>query len=155
MIQKASPQSANYELLFSYFNEIGIISQLSGSLFERAFPDGLTASQFSVLNWFVRVDSVATPGRLAAAFQVTRGAMTNTLKKLSAKGLITIDTDPSNGRSKLVHMTKKGDTLRTRAIECTYPLMATFVEEFDMASISRQMKDIRAVRAFLDESRNG
>jgi DNA-binding MarR family transcriptional regulator len=52
---------------------------------QQNLPAGLTVSQFSVLNWFIRVDNVATPGRLSTAFQVTKGAMTNTLKKLHEK----------------------------------------------------------------------
>jgi len=71
--------------LFSFFNEIGIIAQLASNLFAQSLPGGLTQSQFSVLNWFARVDSEATPKRLATAFQVTPGAMTNTLKKLAEK----------------------------------------------------------------------
>ena len=62
--------------LFAYFNEIGIIAQLSSAQFEKTLPARLNNSQFSVLNWFRRVDSQATPGRLATAFQVTAGAMT-------------------------------------------------------------------------------
>ena len=63
--------SSKGDAVFTYFNEIGIISQLSTVLFEQSLPEGLTLSQFSVLNWFVRVDVEATPGRLARAFQVT------------------------------------------------------------------------------------
>ena len=83
-------QGKDIETLFSYFNELNIISQLSNGIFEQNLPAGLTVSQFSVLNWFIRVDNVATPGRLSTAFQVTKGAMTNTLKKLHEKKLISI-----------------------------------------------------------------
>ncbi|MCY0154387.1 hypothetical protein OEG86_21580 [Hoeflea alexandrii] len=38
------------EALFGFFNEIGIISQLSGHAFEKAMPEGMTLAQFSVLN---------------------------------------------------------------------------------------------------------
>ncbi|MFL2838842.1 MAG: MarR family winged helix-turn-helix transcriptional regulator [Pseudohongiellaceae bacterium] len=87
--------------IFGFFTEVSIIAQLSISLFERHLPEGLTHSQFGVLNWFHRVDDeAATPGRLAAAFQVTPGAMTNTLKRLGAKALIKVEPDASSGRRK-------------------------------------------------------
>ena len=49
---------------YGFFNEIGIISQLSSNQMQRAMPHGLTQSQFSVLNWFIRVDDQATQDRV-------------------------------------------------------------------------------------------
>ena len=59
MVKKLSSfdQEPQAETIFSYFNEISIISQLSAAMFEKALPFGLTNAQFSVLNWFIRVDS--------------------------------------------------------------------------------------------------
>ena len=71
MAAKSDPSNLEPSL-FSYFNEIGIIAQLSGNLFERNMPGGLTNSQFSVLNWFVRVDDVARLGAEVAC-EVYRG----------------------------------------------------------------------------------
>ncbi len=141
------------EILFSYFNEIGIISQLSSAVFERNLPEGLTNSQFGVLNWFVRVDSEATPGRLATAFQVTAGAMTNTLKKLAAKDLINIEPDPNSGRQKRVSITARGLAVRQAAIASAAPLLADFAQEFSAKSIESQLKSLRKVRQYLDEQR--
>lgn len=139
--------------LFSFFNEIGIIAQLSGNLFERNLPDGLTNSQFSVLNWFMRVDDVATPGRLAVAFQVTPGAMTNTLKRLEAKGLIKVEPDATSGRQKRVTITRQGRALRDKAIKAAAPMMAEFAEAFSPSNINRQTKELVKVREYLDEYR--
>ena len=152
-MKKNKPDSRNYELLFTFFNELNIISQLSSSMFERNLPDGLTASQFSVLNWFVRVDNVATPGRLSTAFQVSKGAMTNTLKKLQEKQLVTVDPDRDSGRRKIVRMTKRGRTVRDRAVKAVYPLLAEFAEAFDLSEIRKQLFAIRKVRMYLDEYR--
>ena len=140
-------------LLFSFFNEIGIIAQLAGNEFERCLPDGLTNSQFSVLNWFVRVDSTATPGRLARAFQVTGGAMTNTLKKLEAKGLVKIEPDSSSGRKKRVTLTPAGRALRDISIVATAPLLSEFAEIFPPARLTKQVKALQEVREYLDNRR--
>lgn len=139
--------------LFTYFNEIGIISQLSGNLFERNLPDGLTSSQFGVLNWFIRVDNEATPGRLATAFQVTGGAMTNTLKKLEGKGLIKVEPDDSSGRQKRVTITASGRRMRDKAISAAAPMFTEFAAQFSANSIARQTKELQKVRQYLDEYR--
>ena len=141
------------ELLFTYFNELNIIAQLSSTMFERVLPHGLTGSQFNVLNWFVRVDKVATPGRLSTAFQVTKGAMTNTLKKLQEKQLITIDPDETSGRRKVVKMTRRGRKVRDQAISTIRPLLIEFAEDFNITDIKQQLVALRKVRMYLDEYR--
>lgn len=139
--------------LFAYFNEIAITSNLAVGMFERRLPDGLTNAQFGVLNWFHRVDDVATPGRLAVAFQVTAGAMTNTLKKLEASKLVKIEPDPTSGRQKLVTITAKGRRMREKAIAAAGPLLADFGDFFDLAAVEKQTRELARVREFLDEYR--
>jgi DNA-binding MarR family transcriptional regulator len=143
----------DFEMLFTYFNELNIISQLSSGIFEKKLPKGLSASQFSVLNWFVRVDTEATPGRLSSAFQVTKGAMTNTLKKLKEKQLITVEPDVSSGRRKIVKMTQKGRKVRDSALASINPLLDEFAGAFDVADIRKQTVAIQKVRLYLDEYR--
>jgi DNA-binding MarR family transcriptional regulator len=146
-------KQSDHELLFTYFNEINIISQLSTGIFERKLTKGLTASQFSVLNWFIRVDNVATPGRLATAFQVTRGAMTNTLKKLVVKQLITVEPDASSGRQKIVKLTPKGRQAQKAAMKAMYPVLDEFLAAFDKDELKKQIVAIEAIRRYLDEYR--
>ena len=145
-------ESADDEV-FAYFNEIGIISQLATGLFEQHLPEGLTQSQFSVLNWFVRVDVEATPGRLARAFQVTGGAMTNTLKKLESKGLVKVEPDAKSGRQKRVTMTKKGRRVREDAIKAVAPLLREFAAHFSALKLKRQTRHLAKVRQYMDERR--
>lgn len=146
-------RKAEQELVFRFFNEVGIISQLASTLFERTLPDGLTMSQFSVLNWFKRVDDEATPGRLAAAFQVTPGAMTNTLSKLKGKGFVSVETDAASARRKIVRMTREGEAVRAAALRAARPLFEQFGGEFEPADLRRQVAELEAVRRYLDEHR--
>ena len=143
----------NDSTFFTLFNEIGIISQLSNAMFERSLPDGLTNSQFAVLNWFFRVDSEASPGRLAAAFQVTGGAMTNTLKKLQAKGLVRIEPDVNSGRKKRVFITRRGKSIRDRAIASAAPLLKEFADEFSAPKLDKLLRELQKIRRYLDEYR--
>lgn len=152
-MSEATSEKPNESMVFLLFNEIGIISQLSGALFQRSLPDGLNNSQFSVLNWFSRVDNEATPGRLATAFQVTAGAMTNTLKKLEGKGLIKVEPDANSGRKKKVSITTKGIETRELAIANATPLWKEFAEVFPQSKIEKQIKELQKIRQYLDERR--
>ena len=72
------------------FTEIGIIDQLTTARLERSLPDGMSVAQFKVLTHFCRRGGAETPAQLARAFQVTKGAMTNTLQRLEAQGFVDI-----------------------------------------------------------------
>ena len=150
----STPAPQPFDIAFEYFNEIGIIAQLASNQLQRSMPYGLNQSQFAVLNWFIRVDQQATPGRLASAFQVTRGAMTNTLGKLEGKGFVRIDPDPKSGRSKIVRLTPTGRKARKQAISATHPPMAAFLETFPTATLEQALPMLRSVRAFLDAARD-
>jgi len=117
-------------------------------------PHGLTQSQFSVLNWFLRVDDAATPGRLARAFQVTGGAMTNTLGKLADKGFVSVTPDPDSGRRKIVRLTPAGRQARDEAIAATGPALLELLDRFPRQRLERALPLLRAVRAYLDAERD-
>ena len=146
-------KAGDLDTAFSFFNEVSIISQLSINQMQRSMPHGLTQSQFAVLNWFIRVDDEATPGRLASAFQVTKGAMTNTLTKLVEKGLIVITPDPDSGRRKLVRITAPGRRARDATLAATYPQLETFLAAFPLAKLNRVLPLLREVREYLDTAR--
>jgi DNA-binding MarR family transcriptional regulator len=150
----SAPTPARLEDTYHFFNEINIIAQLSANEMTRRLPDRLTLSQYSVLNWFVRVDSQATPGRLARAFQVSKGTMTNTLKKLEQKGFVTVTPDPASGRRKRVQMTPSGRAARDASIEATFPVLAEFLENMGVERIEAMLPMLAAARVFLDERRD-
>lgn len=149
-----SPPSPPSPPLAEFFNEIGIIAQLSSAAFDRVLPEGLTRSQFSVLNHFVRLGGPRSLVALARSFQVTKGAMTNTASKLAAKGLITISPDPKDGRGKLVDITEEGRAMRERALAKLGPLLGKLAEGVDVAEIERMIEPLRRIRRGLDENRD-
>jgi len=138
---------------YRLFNEINIIAQLSANALERVMPHGLTLSQFSVLNWFARVDSVATPGRLSRAFQVSKGTMTNTLTRLAQKDFISISADPASGRRKLVRLTPAGRQAREDAIAASHPTLAAFLGHFDGRRVAALLPALEEIRVYLDAAR--
>ena len=140
--------------LFKLFNEIGIIDQLASTQLERHLPDGLKVSHFGVLNHFVRLGGERTPAELASAFQVTKGAMTNTLSKLEARDLVRIRTNPDDGRSKLVTITAKGARARAEAVKAVMPLFAELLRQMPQEKIEAVLPVLQDLRATLDQARN-
>ena len=141
-------------LWFEVLNEVGIIEQLSRNAFERVLPDGLSLAGFTVLNHFVRLEKrEATPSQLASAFQVTKGAITNTLQRLDALGYVTLTPNPADGRGKIVRITAKG----RKAREASLAALAPQLQEIAKILPSREALDalpfLRQLRSYLDNHR--
>jgi len=147
---KRGPERAAY---FQLFTEIGIINQLSTNRAERAMPHGLTMSQFGVLNHFSRDLPPKSPLELANAFQVTKGAMTNTLKQLESKGFIEIIPHETDKRSKIVSMSEKGRSAHVDAQIELAKVFSDFVDAFTLEEIQDQLPALEKLRIWLDENR--
>ena len=139
---------------FQALNEIGIIAQLSRAQLERAAGDDLSAAGFSVLNHLARLPGDWGPARLACAFQVTKGAMTNTLQRLEAKGLVRVRPAPGDGRGKLVEITHKGRRARQRTLDNLAPAIAVLTRAFDDDAFRALLPGLARLRALLDAARD-
>jgi DNA-binding MarR family transcriptional regulator len=135
------------------FTEIGIIDQLVTARLERSLPDGMSAAQFRVLTHFCRRGGAQTPVALARAFQVTKGAMTNTLQRLEAQGFVDIVPDETDGRRKLVSLNARGAAAYERAVAGLRPHYAGLREAFGDAEFEAALPFLRRLRAWLDENR--
>ncbi len=141
-------------LAFRLFTEIGIIEQLARNRLERSLPDGLKVSQFGVLMHLVRLGGEWSPVRLAKAFQVTKGAMTNTLQRLEKRGLVRVSPDPHDGRGKLVGITKAGREMRVRCVQSISPLLADLSSELSENDFASALPILEKVRKYLDTHRD-
>ncbi|MCR9175518.1 MAG: MarR family transcriptional regulator [Alphaproteobacteria bacterium] len=140
--------------LFAVFNEIAIIEQLSRARFEEVLPDGLKISQFGVLNHFVRLGGERGPAELARAFQVTKAAMTNTLGRLDARGLVEITPNPKDGRGKQVRITDQGRAVHAASIEALRPYLEHLSETFPTQRLAAVLPVLSELRACLDADRD-
>jgi DNA-binding MarR family transcriptional regulator len=138
---------------FQILNEIGIIAQLSQTIFERVMPAGMTLSQFTVLNHFARLGGTRSPAELASAFQVTRATMTSTLQRLKGKGLVAITPDPADGRGKRVALTEAGLAMRQRCIAALGPGLARLEARDDGGEGGALLEGLVRLRKHLDGSR--
>lgn len=144
---------------FAFFNEIGIIAQLSRALMEARLPDGLILPHFSVINHLVRVGDGATPQKLARAFQVPNTTMTHTLAGLESRGYIEMRRNPRDGRSKCVWLTAAGKRFREQAIAALEPdlaVLAKQIKKTEIGQIAERLSEIRKILdAYRDEPRDG
>lgn len=142
------------EPLFELLNEVAIISQLSGSLFEARLPDGFLVSHFGVLNHLLRVNDAPTPRTLARSFQVPKTTMTHTLSGLARHGLIRFEPNPRDGRSKCVRITEAGRRFHGDAIAAIGPDLAALAARIDTAHLAGTLPALRELRAALDAMRD-
>ena len=106
-----------------------------------------------MLTHFCRRGGVETPAQLARAFQVTKGAMTNTLQRLEAQGFVDIVPDQTDGRRKLVSLTAKGAAAYEEAIAALRPYYVDLREAFTDAEFEAAIPFLKALRVWLDENR--
>lgn len=139
---------------FRFFNEIGIIEQLSRARLEARLPEGMIAPHFSVLNHLIRVKDGQTPLVLARAFQVPKTTMTHTLAVLEKHKLIEMRPNPDDARSKQVWLTQAGRDTRNGAIAAMVPDFADLAEAFPAERIEAVLPLLEEIRKYLDEARN-
>ncbi len=139
--------------LFQFFTEIGIIEQLTRARLESVLPDNMKMSHFILLNHLLRLGGKWSPARLASALQVTKAAITNTLKRLEARGLVEIEADPTDGRAKLVGLTRAGKSRRDACIDNIKPFLVELQDRFGREIFVDALPVLQELRAYLDEHR--
>lgn len=134
------------------FTQIAIIDQLVSNRLDRVLPEGLSHAQFGVLSRLERLGET-TPAELARGFQVTKGAITNTLQRLEVQGFVTVEPDPDDGRRKRVAITPEGLAVRDAALVAMRPLHDTLRSAFTEAEFIEVLPFLHALRTWLEEAR--
>ncbi len=147
-------QNADLARYFEFFNEVGILNQLSTAMFEARLPPGFTVSQFAVLNHLIRVRDGRTPLDLARAFQVPKTTMTHSLAVLERHGLVQMAPNPGDGRSKCVWITDAGRTFRDTAIAALAPDIADIAARFPAQNLQSALPVLTALRRLMDAQRD-
>ncbi len=145
--------SENTPMLFQFFTEIGIIDQLATAKLEAKLPMAIKSSQFGVLNHLMRTGDGVTHSQLTQSFQVTKGAMTNNLNRLLEKGLIKIEPDKTDGRSKRVYLTESGITVRNQAVMSLSEEFELLLNHFSAEEFKSAIPFLESLRSFLDQNR--
>lgn len=138
-------------LAIALFSEMSAADQLAKSRFSRALPDGMELSHFTVLNHFSGVGGEKTPAQLARIFNVTKGAMTNTLSKLSNAGYVHIRPDWDDARRKFVSISPAGKAARDEAVRAISPVFDDVMENLGPEKIRAILPILRELRVFLSK----
>ena len=139
-------------ITFTVLNEIRVIEQLVNGRLQRALPHDLELSQFAVLNQLTLSGGEKSPAQLARAFQLTKGAMTNTVKRLEARGLIRVRDDAVDGRRKLISVTEAGRAVRDDAVAALTPVFGDIAAGVGREPLREMLPLLRGLRVHLTET---
>jgi len=88
--------------------ELLFVNHLARDKLSKVLPDGMELSHFLVLLHIAKLNEETGPAKLAEAFNVTRGAMSNTLSRLERQKFITVRPDPLDARRKFIGLSEFG-----------------------------------------------
>ncbi|MBZ8117886.1 MarR family transcriptional regulator [Roseovarius sp. LXJ103] len=140
-------------LAVALFSEILTNDQLIRNQLSRVLPKGMEVSHFSVLNQLARSADEKSPAQLAHSFHVTRGAMTNTLRKLEAAGYVHIRPDWDDARRKKVAISQAGRSARDEAVAAIAPLIGEVVQDLGEDKVRAILPALRSLRTRLGQER--
>nr|WP_232478840.1 MarR family transcriptional regulator [Roseomonas rosulenta] len=140
--------------MFALLNEVAIIEHLARHRLEKVLPDGLRMSHFVVLTHLARMGDGRSPARIARAVQVERPAMTNTIQRLEARGLVLVAADPVDRRVKRVYLTPAGRRLRDQAVAAAIASVAPIARDISDDDVTAALPLLRRLRIALDEARD-
>ena len=138
-------------LAVALFSEILTVDQLARNNVAKVLPKGMELSHFSVLNHLARTQTERTPAQLAKTFHLTRGAMTNTLRKLEASGHVHIRPDWDDARRKMVTISPSGRSARDAALSAIAPIIANAVDKVGYEKVRAILPIMRDMRVNLAE----
>ena len=139
-------------ITFTVLTEIRAIEQLAAQRLQRALPEGLELSHFAVLNHFSLLGGEKSPAQLARAFQLTKGAITNTVGRLERAGFVSVRGDEQDRRRKLVALTAEGRAMRDRAVTALGPVFAEIAAGVGGERLRAALPPLRALRMHLAAS---
>ena len=138
--------------LITILSEVGTIEQIARSKLDSALPGNLNVSNFALLNHFSRRKEEKTPLQLAKTFNVTKGAMTNTLNKMEKLGYIHIRPDWEDARKKLVSISQSGIDARNNAMKMINPLLKKLISNKINVNERELLTELRKFREKIENS---
>lgn len=137
-------------IAIALFSEVLASEQLMRGRLSRALPKGMELSHFMVLNHLSHQSRERTPAQLARTFNLTKGAMTNTLSKLEAFGYIHVRPDWDDARKKMVAISTAGDHARDDAVLAVLPIFDDIMDGLDKDRVREGLRFLRQFRAALE-----
>jgi DNA-binding MarR family transcriptional regulator len=133
------------------FDEISMIEHGVRTAISRSLPVGLTYPQYEVLNLIARRGEDLTPAFIATSLKMTPGAITNTLQRLEATKLITVDPCEKDRRRKRVRLTPEGREAYARSMAAIRPKVEKLRDGFTQKEFREVLPFLRALRVWMTE----
>lgn len=139
-------------LAATLLSEIFMIDQLARSHLSAVLPKGMELSHFFVLNRLAAQTQHKTPAQLAESLHLSRGALTNTLRKLEWSGYIHVTPDWDDARRKQVVISPAGRAAYETALSAITPLMAEITDDLGDERLRATLPVLRALRNKLGDT---
>ena len=140
----------SHTLAIMLFSEVLGTEQVLRNRLSKVLPKGMEISHFAVLNNLAWRDVERSPAQLAEIFNVTRGAMTNTLTKLEWAGYIHIRPDWDDARRKVVRISPAGRQAREDALGKIAPMITKVVDDLGEDKVRAALPILRELRNQID-----
>lgn len=137
----------------SLFAALSAAHHAAQRLIEARLPKGLNAPQFIVLERLAWQGEGQTPASIAEAFGWPKTSMSHTVTVLESRGLVRLEPNPRDGRSKCLWLTPKGRSLALAgraAVEADLASIAALAPSsavdqltLDMLSLANRLSDLR------------
>ena len=144
----------NDPLAISLFSEISTIDHLLKSRLSKMLPANMEVSHFAILNHFALLGGEKTPVQLARSFNITKGAITNTINKLLTMGYIHVRPNWDDGRSKLISISPAGMIARNNAVSTIEPLINELMKIIGADKAKSTIPFLRDLRTLLSKESN-
>ncbi|MEL6582992.1 MAG: MarR family transcriptional regulator [Pseudomonadota bacterium] len=138
-------------LAIALLSEVHALDTLVRARLQKSLPKNMDLSHFILLNHFARLGGERTPAQLARLFHVTRGTMTNTLRRLEAAGYIHIRPDWEDARRKWVTISPSGRAARDDALSRITPVFYDVMESVGRDDLREILPVLRSLRSYLSE----
>ena len=140
----------SHTLAIMLFSEVLGTEQVLRNRLSKVLPRGMEISHFAVLNNLAWRDVERSPAQLAEIFNVTRGAITNTLTKLEWAGYIHIRPDWDDARRKVVSISPAGRQAREDALGKIAPMITKVVDDLGEDKVRAALPILRELRNQID-----
>ena len=139
--------------VLSLFAAVSAAHHAAQRLLEARLPKGVSGAQFAVLDRLARLGEGQTPISVAQAFGWPKTSMSHTVAVMEARGLVRLEPNPRDGRSKCLWLTPKGRTLRGVAITALEPDLAALGRSVTEESLAPLRQALFALRAAMEAVR--
>ncbi|ESW59480.1 MAG: MarR family transcriptional regulator [Rhodobacter sp. CACIA14H1] len=147
------PMSDPLRPVLTLFAAVSAAHHAAQRLLEARLPDGYSPPQFAVLERLARLGEGQTPISIADAFGWPKTTMSHTVAVLESRGLVRLEPNPRDGRSKCLWLTPKGRTLAALGRTAVESDLARVGELAETAEVEQLAADLLSLAARLSDQR--